>query len=515
MSAPSLEAARSLQSLTTKIDEDKKAISQMAAAQRALRGAIVPNKDAIQALTEKIKLQKDSLASTQGAYLALGGTFSAAGDGADLLASELDQLRDAGMALDDIPDAAGKATTALTATGNKAMTLSDRFAKLPGPLGDTFRKMRDVSSASGGVSIGMIGLAAGLVAVAAGLVLGTVAAAKFAFAQASAGRAGAGLTRDISTMKRDFSKLFSGINITPIVSGFHQISGMFAANTQSGMALREILADMFNPIFSAAGNTFPYIRSFFTGLIVGALEMETDVLNLETAYYRAFGPETQSNLTDTTSALQLGKFAIYSIAAGLGLVAIAIALVLSPLLLIAAASSALGYGLAWSVDHAIAMFAELPDALSYLGGEMRRIGGNVVDGMIDGIMGAIPRTFAAIRTLGTGMVRALRTLLGIHSPSRVFADLGLQIPRGVEVGIHAGASRANDAAKSIISVPTGIAEEQASAVPVAASARGNTVTISELHVHAESSDPRSLARSVREELTSILETIGSAVGVPA
>lgn len=74
------------------------------------------------------------------------------------------------------------------------------------------------------------------------------------------------------------------------------------------------------------------------------------------------------------------------------------------------------------------------------------VGTGIVDGIIAGITGGIGRMGESIRGLGASAVQSARAALGIHSPSRVFADaIGRQIPAGIELGISQGSGGVNDA----------------------------------------------------------------------
>ena len=74
------------------------------------------------------------------------------------------------------------------------------------------------------------------------------------------------------------------------------------------------------------------------------------------------------------------------------------------------------------------------------------VGTGIVDGIIAGITGGVGRMGESIRGLGASAVQSARAALGIHSPSRVFADaIGRQIPAGIELGISQGSGGVNDA----------------------------------------------------------------------
>lgn len=509
MSAPSNAAREALQKLAGQLDRDKKALGQLQGAMKSMNASSVVNIETFKKMQAEAKTLQERIGSNQGVFFELGGS--------------LEMFKKKGGA-----------------AGESAMSFRDRLAKVPGPIGDTVRKLGDLSTASGGASIAMIGLVGGVALLGVGVLVGIASLAKFAFSHAVMAReakgargeiaglhdaAAAGLptgpvvgfTRQIANMKRDFGRLFGGINITPILRGMSMITGMFAANTQSGMAMRELLADMFNPLASAAGGVFPTIRHFFTGLIVGALEIETTILQLQTAWYRAFGPEVQGHVSNTTQALSAGKLAMYGIAAVVGVLAAGVAVLAAPFVL-------LGRTL-WNLAPAFdAMMSSGRRAISALGrfGEQLAddwadIGPRLIDGLVNGITGGIGRAATAIRGLGSGMVTALKGALGIHSPSRVFAELGIQIPRGVEVGIDQGADRMNAAVERVVQVPTGLEatgpDQVRDLAPAARS--GATFNFGDIIVQTSATTPAGFAEAIRDKLAEILEGVGTQMGAPA
>jgi hypothetical protein len=65
-------------------------------------------------------------------------------------------------------------------------------------------------------------------------------------------------------------------------------------------------------------------------------------------------------------------------------------------------------------------------------------GENVAQGMADGIKSGMPKAASAAEDMAKRVADAARTELKIHSPSRVFHDLGAQTPRGFAGGVESG-----------------------------------------------------------------------------
>jgi hypothetical protein len=77
MSGPAATAARALENLKSKINADRKALADMQAAMRNLKGGTGAAASAMNELKDRMAAQKASLASAQAQYVQLGGVFGA------------------------------------------------------------------------------------------------------------------------------------------------------------------------------------------------------------------------------------------------------------------------------------------------------------------------------------------------------------------------------------------------------------------------------------------------------
>jgi len=106
----------------------------------------------------------------------------------------------------------------------------------------------------------------------------------------------------------------------------------------------------------------------------------------------------------------------------------------------------------------------------------------------------------------------------------VFMRLGTEIPAGAAQGIEQGTPQAQSAAANMVDATqmqlgndvqrNASQRETAAAGGKLAPASGPvTVTIGELHVHAESSEPKALGLALRREVEAIFEGVGLQLGV--
>lgn len=75
------------------------------------------------------------------------------------------------------------------------------------------------------------------------------------------------------------------------------------------------------------------------------------------------------------------------------------------------------------------------DGLANIGSEFISIGSNIVSGLVSGIKSGISSVGTAISDLVSSAVDKAKNLLGIHSPSKVFAEIGMYSDKGLAKGL--------------------------------------------------------------------------------
>lgn len=88
-----------------------------------------------------------------------------------------------------------------------------------------------------------------------------------------------------------------------------------------------------------------------------------------------------------------------------------------------------------------------------LGEAMGNLAGAMIEGLVGGITAGIKSVVDSIKNLGKKAVDGLKSFLGIHSPSKVFADIGMNVVQGLINGIG---NMYSDAVQAIIKVVTGM-----------------------------------------------------------
>ena len=112
------------------------------------------------------------------------------------------------------------------------------------------------------------------------------------------------------------------------------------------------------------------------------------------------------------------------------------------------------YSLENLAEAALACVAKLVGVWDGSMDEWGHIGENIVSGLLNGIKGAWNSLTKWVSDGINGLVSGVKGLLGIHSPSKVFSEIGLNICRGLAEGLTTNAPLAEEAAKQVVASVT-------------------------------------------------------------
>ena len=117
---------------------------------------------------------------------------------------------------------------------------------------------------------------------------------------------------------------------------------------------------------------------------------------------------------------------------------------------------ALGKGLLDAVPTIVANIPQICKAIFDVFTAFRwlDIGKFIVDGIWNGISSSWTFVVDKVKGLADMLPKAVKTVLGIHSPSKVFSEIGLNICRGLAEGLTTNAPLAEDAAKQVVASVT-------------------------------------------------------------
>ena len=223
------------------------------------------------------------------------------------------------------------------------------------------------------------------------------------------------LEEQSKVLQSNLARLFGGLNITPLLRGLQKLGALLDADTASGKAIKVVFESWFQPIVDWLAKSSTGIEAFF---------LRVEILALKAAIQFKLHFSTISKVVE---AFAVGALIVF------GLIAAAIGIVV-------ASVGALVLGLG-----AVAIF--FVKTLPELG---QRIG----DGLINGIKSAGPKIVAALKGVVTDAIAAAKKLLGIASPSKVFAEIGRQTGAGMEQGVMRSTPGVQQAFEGMVTPPS-------------------------------------------------------------
>lgn len=79
--------------------------------------------------------------------------------------------------------------------------------------------------------------------------------------------------------------------------------------------------------------------------------------------------------------------------------------------------------------------SNLIDGLASIPGQVTSIGSDIIQGIINGVTGAAGKLIDTVKDAVGGAIEGAKNLLGIHSPSRVFREIGQYTMQGAALGV--------------------------------------------------------------------------------
>ncbi len=366
-------------------------------------------------------------------------------------------------ALDAAKSKAAGAAKALAAAGKpiNAGEAAGALGKLGGPLGamgqkafdaaDAFKKMGSSLGSAGpyvAVAVGLAAIVAGIAAIAAAAAVGiggiTIWAVKLADTTGA-------IPKMVDRATKGFNKIFSGLKIGPLLAALEKVADLFDEGSASAKAVKVVFESLFQPVVDG-------VTAFVPKFISAFIQFQIWVLKALIAI-KPFG----------STILEVGKWigivAIViggALAVAIGAVVVGVGAMAVGFAALVAIAAGLAAGFIWltlkaqelttAVGSGIAdAFSSVVDFLSGL--SLTSIGDSLIQGLIDGIMNAGPGVLTAITGIASGAINAAKKALGIASPSKIFAEIGMNTAAGMEAGVDDGAGAVGGAMESMVSPP--------------------------------------------------------------
>lgn len=244
-------------------------------------------------------------------------------------------------------------------------------------------------------------------------------------------------------LKLGIASIFGGLKIDAFLKALSTITDLFSEDDAAGQGLKVLFETLFQPLVDGVTGFVPKARSAF---------LQLEILALKAAI--AIKPYT-SKIEEVVEAFVL-----------LGAVVVGVVLVAFAAL---AAWAAIGVGILAGIVAVVykvstAFQETFTTVVSFLSSiNLSDIGAQMIQGLINGITGAGSAVVDSVKGVVNGAIDSAKAALGIHSPSKVFAEIGENTAAGMEQGVTGGSSGVQGAIEDMSSPPSGSASGGASA----------------------------------------------------
>lgn len=275
--------------------------------------------------------------------------------------------------------------------------------------------------------------------------------------------------------------------VTPLIQAlgpvFVEIGSEIVSAIQTVTAIFQWMADMTDKSLAAFGAAWQ----------IGTQAVGAAVTWIVTSIGKLFGA-ISSTIGNIAQAVSAGWNAVVSfVSTGAQAVWNAVSGAFSRLgSIVGDAMGAVGNAISSGISRAVGFFGNLGrgviNSLSNLGRNMWTLGHNLMVGFINGVAGLGQRLIDAVLGPVRGAIDGAKRMLGIHSPSRVFRQIGVFTGEGFVQGLSAMESAAQSSMRDLVAPPevpaiASVAASTASIVPVVpagvAAAGGNVSTSDE------------------------------------
>ena len=284
----------------------------------------------------------------------------------------------------------------------------------------------------------------------------------------------------MSSLKSKALEFLSGINIDPLKNAMSSLANLLDTSSESGQRLSAALSSLIGGAFGKLGsllNADTIAAAFDAGL--SAIEAITSAFTTVWPYFKAFGGGLWDGIKSSAGpVIAIFKQLFGGISAGGGpsqtLMAIfqGLGTTLGYVITIAGVGIAIfgalagvTQGLATAVvGLGVLVVGGLLNALGQLigfggglvasvlgiGADLWSAGSSLVDGLWNGIKAGWAAMLSGFTALVDLLPEAVKNALGIHSPSLVFAELGMHTAAGFQQGIEGGAGGVQSAVQSMV-----------------------------------------------------------------
>lgn len=303
-------------------------------------------------------------------------------------------------------------------------------------------------------------------------------------------------------LRENFGALFQDLKVEGLLRSLAMVTELFSQSTVTGRALRTIVLVVFQPMIKALEFLGPLARRFFQGMVLGAQSLIILFLRLAIALKNTFNLDFVKGIDLSTVALKAGLMAVSLLAGALITLTVVFGLLMVPIAAVAGAF----YLLFEAISAVYDLWADT---------DWTELGKSIVAGIVGGITGGAKWVVDTVSNLAGSAWGAFKRKLGISSPSKEFAKLGIALPQGVVAGVNAGAPRVDAAVTRLVDVPSIPTPTESGSRT--SQARGSSrapisIHIGGIEIRVERGEPEEIGRGLRRELERVFEDLALELG---
>lgn len=292
----------------------------------------------------------------------------------------------------------------------------------------------------------------------------------------------------VMRIKIALSTLFDKVDVTPVKAALQQILKLITG--PEGKALKQNITDLFSNLFALIGGVATkggVIKGVFN-TVSGAIRTVADVIKAITPGalglvdglkegWKSVSPAISAALTPLRGVLSMlgqggksgdtwktvgkviGALAAIFITVGAATVTFVGTVIGGGILLLKGIFAVVGgiIGAAYSIAVTVIKIGSsikkaITDAITIVilsVGKMRAAGGNLIGGLTSGIVAGMSKAVAAAGKVAAAVIARVKSILGIRSPSTVFADIGANTVGGFTNAVNGNAGKASAAAANM------------------------------------------------------------------
>lgn len=294
------------------------------------------------------------------------------------------------------------------------------------------------------------------------------------------------LENQSAKLKRNLQETFGkALNIEPGLVALDKFGDLLDSESAMGKTLSFASGKIFQPMLDAAVRALPSIEAMLLGIAIGGLRVYI-ALKPVVALMDSLSPAAAN---DTRSAMQRFGETLGEVIAVAAVVAYAL---LWPFIQIGkgimdviTASQMLGAAISGAIGAVVSYLSSV---------SLSQIGTDLITGLANGITAGASAVISAITGAVTGAIDTAKSLLGIASPSKVFAEIGGYTAEGFTGGVEDGTGQAQGAMADLVAPPA------VGGAPAAGAKYEITINID-----GRGQDDEGLARMIADRVTAILE----------